>query len=199
MITSQPDGAITIKPDIYTGGSSVAIGRLSYPQRRAYALALWQRIFSVADVKGIAGSWGSSAESLLPLISNVIELGSSTRTLHDFRETNGLLIPTGEDPGATYLLPTPIVSAKSYPYLTLSFSCHGTHATPQLQVFWWSSKVSASETASIFLNAPDGTLVVPLDSNPAWRLTSQIVGIRVDLANPSACDAITLGTIELRG
>ena len=199
VVTSQPDGTITIKPHILKGMPSVAIARLNDSQRRAYALALWQRIFGVSDVRGIAGAWGSSAKSLLALIPNVIELGQSTRTLHDLRETNGHLITIGKDPGATYLLTTPLASARSTPYLTLNFSCVGKHETPQLQVYWWSSNASALETASMFFNAPDGTLVVPLDSNPTWRLANQIVGIRVDLANPSACDAISLDKIELRG
>lgn len=79
----------------------------------------------------------------------------------------------------------------------LEFYCRGkTNKQPQLEMFWWDDNSEwFTPKNSIKGRADNGVVVVDLSSSEAWRTSTSIRAIRVDLANYDSCEAIKLDGI----
>jgi hypothetical protein len=82
--------------------------------------------------------------------------------------------------------------------IRFEFNCIGMTSEPRMQIFWWGDgRDGPFEMSSVKFTAENGTLIVPLDSSPWWLGLSKIKGLRFDLDNASACNAIKITNIAL--
>ena len=65
-------------------------------------------------------------------------------------------------------------------------------------IFWWGDdQTGASEENSLFFNAYNGKLIVPLDAAPRWYLLNQVNGLRIDFHNAQACQSFSIENMSL--
>jgi hypothetical protein len=79
------------------------------------------------------------------------------------------------------------LSGQTAGMLKFDFKCASKNQEPKIQVSWWEdNQQGALEENSIFFNADNGTLIIPLDTLPRWYLLNNIKGLRIDLHNAQA-------------
>ena len=105
----------------------------------------------------------------------------------------------GNDPQLVFGGPISPVSGRDAGLLRFEFSCVGKNAEPRIQLYWWGDEqAGANEDASLKFTADDGGLIVPLDAYPRWLLLDEIHGVRIDLHNQTACEAISVKNVSLQ-
>ena len=102
------------------------------------------------------------------------------------------------DPWLRYDLSALGLSGHDAGLLRLDFRCEDQIAEPRVQIFWWGDNHSEPfEESSVHFTAASGALIVPLDASPRWLTSRRIHGLRIDMANPSACSAFGVENLEL--
>jgi len=111
---------------------------------------------------------------------------------------DGIFKVTGPDPQIAFNLSNLNLSGEQADLLLFTFECISRHADPRIRVFWWGDRqVGPTEKRSMKFSAEDGALIVPLDVFPRWRLLGRVAGLRIDLDNANACEAVRFSDISL--
>ena len=167
---------------------------LAGPQTyQEYAASLFQRAFAVSDFKKIPVSWGRSEASLGKKMTLVKSFDTITPVFNALSRADSSYKVGGVDPYLSFDLSSLDLSGHSAGLLKFDFTCTGQIAPPTLQVFWWGDgREGPFEASSIRFTAENGTLIAPLDASPWWLTLQKIKGIRLDLDNPTACQAVSI-------
>lgn len=165
---------------------------------REYTASLFQRSFSVSDLKKIPVSWGRSEKSLRAKMTSIRNLDGISPRVFDVSSENGVYEVKGSDPKVIYDISDFGLSGRDAGLLRFDFKCFDRKVEPRIQIFWWGDeRKGAFEESSFKFSAENGTLIVPLDASPWWLILHRIKGIRFDLDNPAACRAISVKNITL--
>lgn len=159
---------------------------------------LFDRVYRVSNLRSLPISWGRSIATLQQDMDEVRQLDVSNASLNQVeRDAEGAFIPTGADP--YIIFDVEAFEGRDAGLLTLMFRCvSGAGPAPVLQVFWSEQDAPAfNELASVSLNASNGALIVPLDSQPRWLLADAISQIRIDLDDPAACARFWIDEADL--
>jgi hypothetical protein len=169
-------------------------------------LALLDRTYAARDLQWIPVAWGSALDSLARKMDPVAaSLDGSPQTLHDLvAGEEGSLRVTGGDPFIAYDLSARGIVPTQAGLLKFDFTCKrrepastAVPAIPRVQVFFWGAGSGPSETASLYFNGADGTIIVPLDAYPRYLDLASLGGVRIDLDNADACAAIAVRNVGL--
>lgn len=164
-----------------------------------YEVKIFNDAFGVKDYKKIPISWGKSEKSLRKKMTSVAELDPPTSEISHLSASGDYYEVTGSDPQIRYDLSASGVSGQTAGLLVFNFECQNRKEDPKLQVFWWSkSEPGPTGSKSVYFDAADSTLIVPLDASPMWLLEKDLSGIRIDLHNSSACSSIAVRDVSLR-
>jgi hypothetical protein len=102
----------------------------------------------------------------------------------------------GVNPFFLYDVSTLGLSTNNVRWLEFVFSCVEKRSSPRLQFFWWGDyQEGAVEIQSATRELSEGVNLMPLGNLFATVELSKIRGIRFDLSNPSACNAINFENI----
>jgi hypothetical protein len=163
-----------------------------------YRAALFQRAFSTSDLRKIPVAWGRSIKSLDKKMTLVKEINEALTSYTQVIPENSVYKVTGVDPALSFDLVSLNLSGGDAGLLKFDFSCINKSVEPRIQIFWWGDGRSGpNETNSIRFTADDGTLIIPLDSDPRWLTLKKVKGIRIDLDNASACGSFRVRNIGL--
>lgn len=106
----------------------------------------------------------------------------------------------GADPYLIYDVSALDLTAKNTQWLKFDFSCVGSRAEPELQLFWWGDhQTEALETQSTSHRLMDGVNLVSIQNYLKSSELARLKGVRLDLANPLACKKIRLERVEIIG
>ena len=164
---------------------------------------LFERSFSRqrVDLRKLPVSWGRSIKTLGSRMKPVIDEDGFvlSSTSHVYPQDNSLYSVKGHDPFLVFDISKQTLSGKMAGLLTFEFECQSQRQEPKIQLYWWGDEErGASETNSLFFNAENGTLIVPLDASPRWYLINLLKGIRIDLHNPEACESFSIKNLALQ-
>ena len=188
------DGLLQIQPSVPV--RLVWEGELS--RVAGYRSALLEFAFERRDLLALPVAWGQSESSLNRRMVHRHDIPEEPTILHDLVRAGDLLRVMGGDPFVIFDLSPLQVSGARADLLRLRFACVGQRAVPRLQLFWWGGdQAHPSETFSLRLTAQEGTLIVPMYAAHRWTSMPSITGLRIDLDNPDACEAVQFTKLSL--
>lgn len=186
-----------LDPDRVGAPHSVSL-RLTPKEQKELKLKLLDKVFAQPDLQGISVAWGRSNQSLSSQMTSVLKIDKFPRLEHHLKAHSEGYQITGNDPFMMIDLGKETLRGGQAGLLRFDFRCEGRTEKPRLQIFWWGDdQKGPEELASVFMDAENGTMIVPLDINPRWLTLSNANGLRLDLANPKACKAIDFTHLEL--
>ena len=176
-------------------------GSLPIPDQ-SLRMELFEKAFSKKhfDFQKIPIAWGQSINSLSKKMETVLDERAfkliATNDLQVEQEFNYTV--TGRNPFIVLDLAHNQLSGQTAGMLKFDFKCASKHQEPKIQVFWWGdNQQGAFEENSIFFNAGNGTLIIPLDALPRWYLLNNIKGLRIDLHNAKVCKSFSIKNLSL--
>lgn len=200
IVNLTPDGLVTLDGPLQTrpAGQVRFIWEGEPSRLGGYRSALLEFAFERRDLLALPVAWGRSETSLARRMVHRHAIPEQPASLHGLSREGYWLRVTGGDPFATFDLSPLQVSGGSVDLIRLRFACRGQRATPRLQLFWWGgAQTHPSEILSLRLMASNGPLIVPMFAAHRWSSMPSISGLRIDLDNPDACDAIQIVELSL--
>lgn len=163
-----------------------------------YFASLFHRAFAISDFEKIPVSWGRSVQSLNPKMTKTVDLNKLSPALHHVFSFNGVYKIEGNDPQLTFDISALGVTGINSGLLKFNFNCIDKAAEPRIQIFWWGDdRYGPFEWSSVMFAADNGEMIIPLDASPWWVGLHKVKGIRIDLDNVIACNAISIKNISL--
>lgn len=193
---------------IYLDGASLDPSKVGAPHfievkvdpkiEAEYRIALFEKAFGIPDLAKIPVAWGRSEKSLHKRMRLIGKLGPVAPVTHDLILESGYYKITGNDPIMNFDISSLGASGRNAGLLRFDFSCLNKKTDPRIQVFWWGDVPGGpTEASSLKFTADNGALIVPMDAYPRWLTLENIRGIRIDLDNAVACEAIKVSNVAL--
>lgn len=170
-------------------------------------LKLLDTIFTPAHLGGIPASWGNSWEHLAPLFTTVARLENS-----DILSINSLVLDNSgsfsftDTAGASiiYSVHNKNIIGRNAGYALVSYGCDNSSSRdsvdPQdngIQVSWLEKGLPLNMSNTLELLAPDGKLLIPLESNPRWLLSNGIETLIFSFPYNDSCKKFTFKDVQL--
>jgi len=149
----------------------------------ADTLAGLSKVFHLNDLQSIPLAWGQNMTFLNPRFKmGKFSLVQSTTNNINLKE-NGWARVNGSDPYITWDLKQYLIGSEyDYAEITIKFKEHNNNQF-RGQVFWAEPKENFSEEKSFRFNVKEGTILIPLGSNPYWLKSRRIGKFRFDIDN----------------
>ena len=198
VLKAEGANVLTQPPLVLSPDGSPPATQFSIVNREILHGSPWEGVFHQAQLSRIPSAWGRSIDNLADQInhSNVtLKLLNMSQVEHDSDGGTTYRI-TGGDPTWVFA-PSRWLMPSDAGLMALDIRCLGSKTNPLVQVFWRSSAGQFSEDASLLFDASFERNLVPLDSTPFWSLLPEIAEIRVDVANPKACQQVELKGLTL--
>lgn len=172
---------------------------LTADQYAEYRAVLFHAAFGQSNLQKIPVAWGRSAKSLETKMTLVHTISADPSVVTHLVNTGVAQYRVdGVDPSLIWDISDASASGRKAGILKFDFFCKHKAEEPRIQVFWWGdSHLVPFEASSIGFSAENGTMLVPLDASGRWLTVNQLRGIRIDLANPSACREIEVRNLGL--
>ena len=165
-------------------------------------MELFEKAFSRKriDLRKLPVAWGLSSALLSKKMETVLNESDFklASTNHIQINHKSIYEVTGHDPFIVLDLSQNKISGRSAGMLKFDFKCYSKLQEPKIQVFWWGDNQKGGfEENSLFFDADDGTVIIPLDALPRWYLLNKVKGLRFDLNNSGACQSFSIKNLSL--
>lgn len=164
-------------------------------------LQLLDMIFTPSELRGIPASWGNSWEHLAPLFTTMARLDNS-----DILSINSLAVDrtgslsfTGtENASIVFSLHNKTISGRDAGYALVSYNCsNGSSQDNIIQVHWLEKNKPFNPNNSHTLFAPNGKMLIPLESSPYWLLSSGVESLIFSFPYSASCKSFTFKDVQL--
>jgi len=161
-------------------------------------MLLWDKVFLLKDLQQLPISWGNSQKTLNDRVSNIKGINFAATGFNDAIAIDSEKYQvTGNDPFIVYDISQQFISGSGAGILSFDFSCDRRNAKPRIQVFWSADDYGITEKTSVYFNAHNGHVILPLDVAPRWLSTKHIKNIRMDLVDKNACQIFAIKNLSL--
>lgn len=153
-------------------------------------------IFARQDLGRLPGTWGASADALLPGDALRADLGQP-QSMHGVTAIDrDRFRLDGADPYLVFDVPE---SAADAGLLVLDVACADAAALPQTLKLYYATRSDPmmDERKTLTFAAEAGLQIVPLDAYPRILLDGGIRQMRIDFELPRRCGEISLGAVAL--
>ncbi|MDO8444892.1 MAG: hypothetical protein Q7T53_02105 [Deltaproteobacteria bacterium] len=150
-------------------------------------------VFYQADLKEIPNAWGRSWRLLKNRFTKLHTLVPGN-PVNFTRSQNGGYKPTGEDPQINFEMPKNTILGADVDHIMLEYSCKKNNpgSEPVLELYWASEIYPMSEKTVVRFSGKGTRAIVPVGSQPRWRLGKQINALRLDLQDYRSCSELNV-------